>query len=75
VDADDLIDRNRRLLARADAARGWKRLTVEEIAENLLRLYATLLRTASALRQDQGRVGDDLSAQSIAHQMITHPRP
>jgi hypothetical protein len=33
VEADDLIDRNRLLLARAEAARVRKRLVVEEIAE------------------------------------------
>ena len=45
VDADDLIDRNRRLLARAEAARVWKRLVVEDIAETRLMLHVTLLRT------------------------------
>jgi hypothetical protein len=45
VDADDLIDRSRRLPARAEGVRVWKRQVVEEIAETRLRLHATLLCT------------------------------
>jgi len=43
--ADESIDRNRGLLARAAAARAYKRLVVEEMAENRLRLHLTLVRT------------------------------
>jgi len=69
---DDLIDRNRRLLARAEAARVWKRQVVEEIAETRLMLHVTLLRT---MQLHFGRtgvpVGDELSA-SVARPCNSH---
>jgi hypothetical protein len=73
VGADDLIDRNRRLLARAEAARAWKRLIIEEIAENLLQLHATLLRTVHLHYGRNGVLSEIIYLrQSMAHEMITH---
>jgi hypothetical protein len=74
VDADDLIDRNRRLLAQAEAARVWKRLIVEEVAENRLRLHVTLLRTLHLHYGRTGLLADAIYLRfSIAHEKVTHP--
>ena len=74
MDADDLIDRNRRLLAQAEAARVWKRLIVEEVAENRLRLHVTLLRTLHLHYGRTGLLADEIYLRfSIAHEKVTHP--
>ena len=74
MDADDLIDRNRRLLAQAEAARVWKRLIVEEVAENRLRLHVTLLRTMQLHCGRTSFLAEMIYLrQSIAHEIITHP--
>jgi hypothetical protein len=74
VNADDLLDRNRRLLARADAARVWKRRVVEEIAENRLRLHVTLLRTVYLHYGRTGLLSEMIYLRcSIAHEDITRP--
>jgi hypothetical protein len=74
VDADDLIDRNRRLLAQAEAARVWKRLIVEEVAGNRLRLHVTLLRTLHLHYGRTGLLADAIYLRfSIAHEKVTHP--
>ena len=74
VNANDLIGRNRRLLAQADAACVRKRQVVEEIAESHLALHVTLLRT---LQLHYGRTSFLAEMiylrQSIAHEIITHP--
>ena len=73
MDADDLIDRNRRLLIRAEAARVWKRLIVEEIAENCLRLHVTLVRTVHLHFGRTGFVSEMIYLrQLIAERIITH---
>ena len=43
--ADGLIDRNRRLLRRAEAARARTRQIVEEVSEACLTLHVTALRS------------------------------
>jgi hypothetical protein len=74
VNAKDLIDRNRRLLAQAEAARVWKRLIVEEVAENRLRLHVTLLRTLHLHYGRTGLLADAIYLRfSIAHEKVTHP--
>ena len=73
MDADDLIDRNRRLLAQAEAARVWKRLIVEEVAENRLRLHVTLLRTLHLHYGRTGLLADAIYLRfSIAHEVTCH---
>jgi len=74
VNANDLIDRNRRLLARAEAARAWKRQVVEEIAETRLMLHVTLLRTMQLHCGRTSFLAEMIYLrQSIAHEIITHP--
>jgi hypothetical protein len=45
VDAELLIDRNRRLLVMAEATRALTRRVIDETAENCLMAHVTLLRT------------------------------
>ena len=74
MNANDLIDRNRRLLARAEAARAWKRQVVEEIAETRLMLHVTLLRTLHLHYGRTGLLADAIYLRfSIAHEKVTHP--
>jgi len=73
VSAEDLIDRNRRLLARAEAARAYKRLVVEEMAENRLRLHLTLVRTVHLHYGRTGFLSEMIYLRRlIAEHMITH---
>ena len=72
--ADDLIDRNRRLLARAEAARVWKRQAVDEIAETRLMLHVALLRTVHLHYERTGLLSEMIYLRrSLAHEVITHP--
>ncbi len=74
--ADELIDRNRRLLARAEAARAYKQLVVEEMAENRLRLHVTLLRTVYLHSGRTSHLSELIYLrQLIAEHMITHAPP
>jgi hypothetical protein len=74
VGADDLIDRNRRLLVLADATRVLTRLLVKEVAENRLLLHATLLRTVHLHYGRTGLLADAIYLRfSIALEKITHP--
>jgi hypothetical protein len=73
MDADDLIDRNRRLLTIAEATRVLTRLLVEEVAENRLRLHVTLLHTVHLHYGRTGFLSEMVYLrQSIAHEVITH---
>jgi hypothetical protein len=68
VNGSDLIDRNRRLLAQAEAACVRKRQVVEEIAENRLALHVTLLRTLHLHYGRTGLLADAIYLRfSIAH--------
>jgi hypothetical protein len=76
LSAEELIGRNRRLLARAEAARAWKRLIVEEIAENSLRLHVTLVGTVHPHYGRTGFLSEMIYLrQLIAERTIAHAAP
>jgi hypothetical protein len=76
VGADDLIDRNRRLLALAEVTCALTRLLVKEVAENRSLLQATLLRTVHLHYGRTGLLADAIYLRfSIAHEKsLTPPR-
>jgi hypothetical protein len=75
VGADDLIDRNRRLLALAEVTCALTRLLVKEVAENRSLLQATLLRTVHLHYGRTGLLADAIYLRfSIAHEKNHSPR-